>query len=61
LVVGLYQPLADGNGCLLLLITAFRCPTKLAFCSRFRRQRKMPVDQAEWQFSLASLGPMSAG
>jgi hypothetical protein len=47
LVVGPYQPLADGNGYLLLFNTAFRCPTKLAFCSRFRRQRKMPVDLAE--------------
>jgi hypothetical protein len=31
-----------------------RYPTKLAFCSRFRRQRKPPVIAAEWRFSLAS-------
>jgi hypothetical protein len=31
-----------------------RYPTKLAFCSRFRRQRKTPVNIAEWRFSLAS-------
>jgi hypothetical protein len=31
-----------------------RYPTKLAFCSRFRRQRKTPANIAEWRFSLAS-------
>jgi hypothetical protein len=31
-----------------------RYPTKLAFCSRFRRQREAPVNVAEWRFSLAS-------
>jgi hypothetical protein len=31
-----------------------RSPTKLAFCSRFRRQRKMSLGAAEGQFSLAS-------
>jgi hypothetical protein len=31
-----------------------RYPTKLAFCSRFRRQRETPVNVAEWRFSLAS-------
>jgi hypothetical protein len=31
-----------------------RYPTKLAFCSRFRRQRKAPVELAERRFSLAS-------
>jgi hypothetical protein len=31
-----------------------RYPTKLAFCSRFRRQRKTPVKLAERRFSLAS-------
>jgi hypothetical protein len=31
-----------------------RYPTKLAFCSRFRRQRESPVNVAEWRFSLAS-------
>ncbi|MFM0039701.1 hypothetical protein PQQ73_23620 [Paraburkholderia strydomiana] len=31
-----------------------RYPTKLAFCSRFRRQRKTPVNIAEGRFSLAS-------
>src|ERR1700742_1383127 len=31
-----------------------RYPTKLAFCSRFRRQRKTPVNAAERRFSLAS-------
>jgi hypothetical protein len=30
-----------------------RCPTKLAFCSRFRRQRKM-LHGGEAAFSLAS-------
>jgi len=33
-----------------------RYPTKLAFCSRFRRQREAPVNVAEWRFSLASGG-----
>jgi hypothetical protein len=28
-----------------------RYPTKLAFCSRFRRQRKTPVNDAERRFS----------
>ncbi|WP_162600805.1 hypothetical protein [Paraburkholderia sp. C35] len=31
-----------------------RYPTKLAFCSRFRRQREAPVAIAERRFSLAS-------
>ncbi|MFB9123610.1 hypothetical protein E2553_14190 [Paraburkholderia dipogonis] len=31
-----------------------RYPTKLAFCSRFRRQRETPVNVAERRFSLAS-------
>ncbi|WP_186308413.1 hypothetical protein [Paraburkholderia sp. BCC1885] len=31
-----------------------RYPTKLAFCSRFRRQRESPVNIAERRFSLAS-------
>jgi hypothetical protein len=31
-----------------------RYPTKLAFCSRFRRQREAPVNVADWRFSLAS-------
>jgi len=31
-----------------------RYPTKLAFCSRFRRQRETPVNAAERRFSLAS-------
>ncbi|WGS49649.1 hypothetical protein LFL96_18145 [Paraburkholderia sp. D15] len=31
-----------------------RYPTKLAFCSRFRRQRETPVNTAERRFSLAS-------
>jgi hypothetical protein len=31
-----------------------RYPTKLAFCSRFRRQREAPVELAERRFSLAS-------
>jgi hypothetical protein len=31
-----------------------RYPTKLAFCSRFRRQRESPVNIAEGRFSLAS-------
>ncbi|MDT8842703.1 hypothetical protein ParKJ_35295 [Paraburkholderia fungorum] len=31
-----------------------RYPTKLAFCSRFRRQRETPVNIAERRFSLAS-------
>jgi hypothetical protein len=31
-----------------------RCPTKLAFCSRFRRQRKV-LHHRETPFSLASI------
>jgi hypothetical protein len=31
-----------------------RYPTKLAFCSRFRRQRETPANITEWRFSLAS-------
>jgi len=31
-----------------------RYPTKLAFCSRFRRQRETPVNVADRRFSLAS-------
>ncbi|MFL9991633.1 hypothetical protein PQR34_33245 [Paraburkholderia sediminicola] len=31
-----------------------RYPTKLAFCSRFRRQRETPVNIADRRFSLAS-------
>jgi len=31
-----------------------RYPTKLAFCSRFRRQREAPVNVADGRFSLAS-------
>jgi hypothetical protein len=31
-----------------------RYPTKLAFCSRFRRQREAPVDITDRRFSLAS-------
>jgi hypothetical protein len=31
-----------------------RYPTKLAFCSRFRRQRETPVNVADGRFSLAS-------
>jgi hypothetical protein len=31
-----------------------RYPTKLAFCSRFRRQRETPVNITERRFSLAS-------
>src|SRR4051812_14154770 len=31
-----------------------RYPTKLAFCSRFRRQREAPVNVADRRFSLAS-------
>ncbi|WP_144137959.1 hypothetical protein [Paraburkholderia sp. BCC1884] len=37
-----------------------RYPTKLAFCSRFRRQRETPVNVAEWRFSLASGSHVSA-
>ncbi|WP_134138530.1 MULTISPECIES: hypothetical protein [unclassified Paraburkholderia] len=37
-----------------------RYPTKLAFCSRFRRQREAPVNVAEWRFSLASGAPVLA-
>jgi hypothetical protein len=37
-----------------------RYPTKLAFCSRFRRQRKVPFDVAEGQFSLASWAMFNA-
>ncbi|MGF6774587.1 hypothetical protein P3T18_007102 [Paraburkholderia sp. GAS199] len=33
-----------------------RYPTKLAFCSRFRRQRETPVNVADRRFSLASVG-----
>jgi hypothetical protein len=41
-----------------------RYPTKLAFCSRFRRQRKTPVSLTERRFSLASgrvFLPISSG
>jgi hypothetical protein len=38
-----------------------RYPTKLAFCSRFRRQRKTPVNVAERRFSLASGSLVPAG
>jgi hypothetical protein len=31
-----------------------RYPTKLAFCSRFRRQRETPVNVADGRFSLTS-------
>ncbi|WP_146120318.1 hypothetical protein [Paraburkholderia sp. BL21I4N1] len=31
-----------------------RYPTKLAFCSRFRRQRETPVNVADRRFSLTS-------
>jgi len=38
-----------------------RYPTKLAFCSRFRRQRETPVNVADWRFSLASGNHVLAG
>ncbi|MFM0320422.1 hypothetical protein PQR36_36490 [Paraburkholderia nemoris] len=37
-----------------------RYPTKLAFCSRFRRQREAPVNIADRRFSLASGIPVLA-
>ncbi|MFM0733630.1 hypothetical protein PQQ52_24415 [Paraburkholderia sediminicola] len=37
-----------------------RYPTKLAFCSRFRRQREAPVNIADRRFSLASGTPALA-
>jgi hypothetical protein len=37
-----------------------RYPTKLAFCSRFRRQREAPVNIADGRFSLASGNPILA-
>ncbi|NMM04339.1 hypothetical protein HHL24_41640 [Paraburkholderia sp. RP-4-7] len=37
-----------------------RYPTKLAFCSRFRRQRETPVSIADRRFSLASGAPVLA-
>jgi hypothetical protein len=37
-----------------------RYPTKLAFCSRFRRQREAPVNIADRRFSLASGTPVLA-
>ncbi|MFM0203589.1 hypothetical protein PQR53_27360 [Paraburkholderia fungorum] len=37
-----------------------RYPTKLAFCSRFRRQRETPVNIADRRFSLASRAPVLA-
>ncbi|WP_233803753.1 hypothetical protein [Paraburkholderia sp. HP33-1] len=38
-----------------------RYPTKLAFCSRFRRQREAPVNVDHWRFSLASWDYALAG
>jgi hypothetical protein len=34
-----------------------RYPTKLAFCSRFRRQRETPANIADRRLSLASWAP----